>query len=42
LPMIRMRRGGEDAPWEAYTPAELAAWKEALMAAVVGAKDDDF
>jgi hypothetical protein len=34
LPMIRMRRGGTDAPWEAYTPAEMAVWKEALMGSV--------
>lgn len=37
LPMIRMRSGGADAPWEAYTPAQLPAWKEAMMAAAAAA-----
>jgi hypothetical protein len=33
LPMIRMRTG-PDAPWAAYTPAELDVWKADLMATV--------
>ncbi|NDE17582.1 hypothetical protein EBZ80_21915 [bacterium] len=40
LPMIRMRRRssrGADTPWEAYTPAQLPAWKEAMMAAAAAA-----
>lgn len=36
LPMIRMRLG-EETPWEAYTPAQLSVWKEAMMAAAAAA-----
>lgn len=40
LPMIRMRHCG--GPWEAYTPAELTAWKEAMMAAAAATSGEDF